>query len=151
MAVKADLFRPATLHDGLFVGRLLKEFYAEKGGIYGIPYDHASTLRTVQGVIDHGICLVGPTSCAGAILVPFPYNGDVLVAHVVFWYFKNAREIEIFERLMQHCAAAGAVRITAASHYPENRIGPHYSKFGMEASESTWLGRIDLAKTPAES
>lgn len=145
-------FRPATLHDGLFIGRLLKEFYAEKGvSAYGIPYDHASTLRTVQGVIQHGICLVGPSSCAGALLIPFPYNGDVIIAHVAFWYFKNAREMEIFELLMQHCAAAGASHINAASHYPENRIGRHYDKFGLNASESTWLGRIDLAKAAAKT
>lgn len=135
-------YRLATLHDVVPIARLLREFYHREGDIYGISYDHESTVATVDEVVNHGICLVGPTSCAGALIRPFPYNHQAHIALIPFWYFRNRREIGIFQVLLKACVAAGATHINVASHYPHNIIGRFYRKCGIQPVEVQYLAAI---------
>lgn len=130
------MFRPAVFSDAPFIVDLLAEFYAKQGHIYGIPFDQRSTVRLVIRVLKQGICLVGKSSVAGAMLVPFPYNDRFKVAHVSFWYFRSAREIRIFERLMALCREAGATHLKATSH---GAITKHYAKLGLTFCEGAHL------------
>jgi hypothetical protein len=131
-----------------FIARLLKEFYAKSEQVYGIPYDHESMLITVDDTIRHGICLVGPTSCAGAHISLFPSNCEYAMASVKFWYFQNHREIEIFDALAEACRLAGANMIDASSHHPDNVIGRFYAKRGMRPAETLYLGRLENCCKP---
>lgn len=137
-----NLFRAATLHDAVFIARLLREFYAKAGTEYGIPFDYESMLISVDDAIRHGICIVGPTSCAAAYLDIFPCNCDYSVANVKFWYFQQHREITIFEELIRLCATAGATFFTGSSHAPDHTIGRHYEKKGMKPVETVYMGPI---------
>lgn len=132
---KPTPFRRATSHDVALIHRQLKQFYAKQGHVYaGIPFDTESAVDTIMQCILAGICLVGPTSCAGAVLTPFPYNRQAIVANVVFWYSTN-HEIEIFKVLGLICKAAGATHISATSHPPEHRIARYYKRLGLTPAE----------------
>lgn len=136
-------YRLATLEDVVFIARLIKEFYGKMEDSYKIPYDHESTLITIDETIRRGVCLVGPTSCAGAFINLFPFNCNYAVANVDFWYFRNPREIEIFYALCQECRARGATHISASSHFPKHVIGRFYEKLGMFPAETVYLGDLE--------
>lgn len=129
------IFRRATPADIPFILDLLREFYDKAGDIYQIEFDAPSTIQTIGNVLARGICLVGPSSCAGAIIGRFPYNHAALIAHVPFWYFTKPSGIHIFDALMVECKAAGATHINPSSLYPDNRIARFYSKKGFRSCE----------------
>jgi hypothetical protein len=137
-----NLFRTAEFDDVPRITALLSEFYAKHADKYGIPFDNASSLSTVEKIVRHGVCLVGDTSCAGALIVPFPYNFGANLANVMFWYFQQAREVRIFDALVAACRKAGATHITASSHYPENTIARLYDGWGMSPVESLHCGSL---------
>lgn len=137
-------FRVAELSDTLFVARLTREFYEKVGGIYRIPGDYESFVVMADAVIRNGICIVGPTSCAGALMARFPGNQHELVANVLFFYFQQKREITIFYAFLEALRAAGATHIDAASHFPENTIGKFYKKLGLVPTETHWMASIDI-------
>lgn len=122
------MFRPANFSDIPFICDMLEEFYAKQGHVYGIPFDRASTCRTVRRVLASGVCLVGPRSVAGAMIRPSHYNEAALVAMVTFWYFTRAREIKILLALRDACRTAGATHLCAISHPPDHRIARFYKK-----------------------
>ena len=134
-------FRQAEASDISFILGLLREFYRKAGSVYGIPFDGPSTIITIGEVMRKGVCLVGPTSCAGALVLPFPYSYKARVANVVFWYFKSSREIKIFDELMAACKTAGATHIIAASHPPHHTIAKLYQRKQLLPSES-WFIRL---------
>jgi len=137
------MFRPAIIPDAPHILELLREFYARQGCVYGIEFDAVSTEVTVLQVIRQGICLVGPTSVAGATIQPFPYNDAAQIAHVHFWYFKRARELRILEALMRACQLAGATHFAAVSHPPNHVIGRHYRKFLLSPCELKHIRRLN--------
>lgn len=122
------MFRPATYEDAPFISELVGEFYSHVGAVYrGIPYDFETGVAAALAVIKNGICLVGPSSCAGAVLKPFDWNRAFIVAHVAFWYFRSAREMAIFDALAALCRDAGATHVYANSHFPQNNVGRFYA------------------------
>ncbi len=138
-------FRRAVPGDIPFILELLREFYRRADGerLYGIGFDGPSTILTIADVLAHGLCLVGPSSCAGANFLHFPWNHTALVAHVQFWYFKNAREIAIFEALADACKAAGATHIWASSHAPSHTISKWYARKGLSECESEHIRELN--------
>ena len=136
-------YRRANFEDVVFVTRLVKEFYAKREQIYGINYDHESMLITVDETIRRGICILGPNSCAGARLALFPSNCNVVMASVLFWYFRAHREMTIFQALARECLKEGATHIDASSHWPGNTIGRLYEKLGMHAAELQYVGTLE--------
>jgi hypothetical protein len=121
---------------------MLRDFYAKSGGIFGIPWEHASAMETVWQTMERGVCMVGDHSCAGAIFGGFPYNRSVKVAQVVFWYFTKPREMRIFHELAIACCAGGCTHFNASSLWPLNTVGRYYERHGMRAAETQWLGEI---------
>jgi len=136
------IFREAGVDDVPHVELLLAEFYAKQGGVYGIPIDEQSTIQTIVSTASNGILLVGPTSCAGAIICPFPFNRQARVAQVIFWYFQLHREIRIFDELLIRCRAMGATHVNATSHPPHNRIARYYQRHGLKQVETQLIGRL---------
>jgi hypothetical protein len=136
------VFREATFDDIPRIVDLLQEFYWNKGAIYGIPFDAATTMITVEKVVRHGVCIVGPNSCAGAMIVPFPYNHAVMIASVIFWYFKQSRELKIFPTLAGLCRKRGAEHLSVASHFPENTISRYYNNWGFAPAETLHVGSL---------
>lgn len=132
------IYRKAKPEDVVFIARLLREFYT-KVDAYGIPYDHASMIVTVDDMVDRGICLVGPTSCAGAFVTPFPSNSNYTVAHILFWYFQKKREIGIFLELLKQCKEQGVTHVSCSSHFPKNTIGRFYKKCGLKPVEIQYM------------
>ena len=141
-------FRPAKLSDAGFVLGLVRDFYRKSGGIYGIPFDSASTFQTINTTIVQGVCLVGPSSTAGAIFNFSPFNHSAVVAQVLFWFFKSAREIRILDEMKRACANAGATHLCCASHFPENRIGRHYERLSMKPIEQWHMTELEMACNP---
>lgn len=138
-----QIFRKATPEDVIFISRLLREFYAKEGiGAYGIPFDYQSTVVTVDDIVRRGVCLVGPASCAGALISTCPFNANAQIAMVVFWYFQKKHEIAIFKELCIECKNQGATHINPASHFPTNSIGRFYRKCGLKAAETQYLGLL---------
>lgn len=139
-----SIFRRATPSDTVFIMRLLREFYREKGAIYaGIPFDEGTTAAMIDHVILHGIALVGPTSCAGAFVLPFTFNARAIQAHVLYWYFREAREIAIFDEMLKICRDLKITHLCAAA--PLNTaVGRYYRKKGLMVSETQYI--IDLQK-----
>lgn len=135
-------FRAATPADLPLIQRLVREFYAKQGAVYGIPFDEESARATFTRVVLRGLCLVGKSSVAGAVLAQFPWNARMTIAYVPFWYFRSAREIHILEALMARCRAQGAHFINVASHPPEHRIGSWYGRLGMWQVEGQWFGKL---------
>jgi len=132
-------FRRAQLGDVERVAQMLGRFYAKIGiAAYQVPFDYPSAVETVKDTVLRGICLVGPRSCAGAFAHQFPFNKSVKFAYVQFWCFERAREIMIFEALMDECERGGAVRVIAASHPPNHRIGKYYRKLAGREFEGSW-------------
>lgn len=121
-------FRPAQSSDVLFMLNLIRDGYKKHCSIYGIKFDGASAMFTIANVMARGVCLVGSSSCAGAVIAPFQYNHKAIIAQVMFWNFKAPREIEIFDALSDACKEAGATHINAASHFPNNTISRYYAK-----------------------
>jgi hypothetical protein len=136
-------YRLASLEDVIFIGRLVKEFYAKRESIYKIPYDHETMLITIDELVRRGVVVVGPTSCAGASIDLFPSNCNYVVASVKFWYFQRPREIGIFTALCDECIRRGATKIDASAHAPDNTIGRYYEKIGMHACETVYLGDLE--------
>jgi len=130
------MFRPATADDVEFILELLREFYRKAGSIYvGIAFDGPSTIATIAHVVARGVCIVGPSSCAGAVIAPFEFNHHARIANVVFWCFKSAREIVILNSLIEACKRAGATHVAAASQFPHNAIGRRYRRLGFTFCE----------------
>lgn len=128
-------FRKAELSDASEIVRLLGALYQRSGDSYGIPFSWPSAWQTACDVILNGLCLVGPNSCAGAIIQPFSFNYEAKVAHVVFWAFHTPREIRIFDALCMVCKMAGATHIKAASHPPTHTVSRRYRKLGLHPTE----------------
>lgn len=135
-------FRTAVVEDVPFIKDLICQFYAKQGHVYGIPYDEESSVRTIIDTMKFGVVLVGPASCAGAIICRFPFNHRANVAQVIFWYFTNAREIKIFDALANQCRAIGATHINSAAHPPHCRIMRYYVQQGMRPAELQAMGRL---------
>jgi len=129
------IWRLAGPADIPHIVELLREFYADREELFEIPFDLASTVASVREILSTGVCVVGPTSCAGATFHPFIVNHGVRVAFVQFWYFREARELLIFDVLVDECKRLGATHVTAASHAPEFTIGRLYGRRGMEPKE----------------
>lgn len=139
--------RSAFAEDAITVGHMLRRFYREHGDVYGIKYDHASCLMSVLETITRGICLIGPKSCAGALILPFPFNRGAMVAQVLFWYIEGRKEIGIFDILAKQCREAGATHINVATVAPRH-VGKHfYAVRGLKLVEAQYLGPLDLACT----
>lgn len=146
------MFRHATFDDIPRVTMLLEEFYARHEYRYGVRFNSSSAVVTVERMIRHGVCLVGPSSCAGAMIADFPYNFEAKVANVMFWYFRRPREIKIFEALLAACRRAGAMYISASSHAPSHAIGRLYQRWGMQPVEGLHMGPlINVAIKPEAS
>src|SRR5690348_15419961 len=95
--------RRAVPDDVIRIGHMLRRFYQAHGGVYGIKYDHGSCLASVLDTVMRGIALIGPKSCAGALLLPFPFNNQAMVAQVLFWYIEGRHELAIFDMLLAEC------------------------------------------------
>lgn len=121
-----------------FAADLLREYHSQYLGSTGIPYDLWSTREHALEVITEGICLVGPSSVAGATIKPCRWNGSVLMAHVCFWFFREAREIRILEALMRECRKAGATHFSV-SGLEGRAINRWYSKLGLVGVETVYL------------
>ena len=128
-------FRPAVSSDIPFILDLVREFYARDGGIYGVEFDDASARKVIEAIISKGICIVGPTSVAGAIISPFPWNHCEKVAQVMVWYFRRPAEIVIFEELKRAVKVAGATHINASAVLPRHSIERFYAKNGLHPAE----------------
>lgn len=122
---------------------MLRRFYARSGGIYGVPYDHESCIEVVADVIANGVCIVGPKSCAGAMVLAFPFNRKIPVAHVVFWYFEAHREVVIFDFLRLECAKLGVTHIDTAALAPRITGSKFYAERGLSLAEGHYFGLID--------
>lgn len=133
-------FRTSTLADIPFITGLLCEFYAKAGGIYRIPFCEMSARLWVQAVMERGVCLVGPSSCAGALLIPFQLNNQVTAAYVEFWCFRQAREIGIFDALKQACCDAGAQRLFVSAQVQTPAIRRYYLKKGLQQCAAQFSG-----------
>lgn len=144
-------YRLATPEDVPAIARRLKRFYAKVGGVYRIPYDHESCLETVAHTVKDGICVVGPSSCAGARLCPYPFNYRVIVAMVVFWSFARSREIAILDVLMATCQSLGVHAVNVASHFPDHTIGRRYRKKGFYPTETQWLASLKSLAIPGQT
>jgi len=136
--------RTANGDDVIIIAQMLRRFYSSHSP-YGIRYDHASCLQTVLDTIARGVCLVGQKSCAGALLCPFPYNHEAIVAQVVFWYIEHRREISIFDVLVCRCREAGATHINVATVAPKHVGKRFYEVRGLKLAEAQYMGPLDLA------
>ena len=139
--------RLAVPDDVIRIGQMLRRFYVAHGEVYGIKYDHASCLSSVLETIIRGVCLIGPKSCAGALVLPFPFNREALVAQVLFWYVEGGREIAIFDVLLAHCRQAGATHVNVATVAPKHVGKRFYAVRGLKLVEAQYLGPTDLACT----
>lgn len=140
---KPPEFQRATFDDVPEIARLSRKFYGERCGIYGIPYDHASTLALIDRVVRHGICLVGRACAAGAYLEKFPPNQAFVVATIHFWHFQGHRGLRIFHALAEECRTAGATHLMAASQFPTNTISRFYCDHGLHPAETMHIGLIE--------
>jgi hypothetical protein len=135
-----EVFRLATLKDTLFIAGLLRRFYKRDGQIYNLPYDHESCVQSVENTINRGVVIVGPSSCAGALIAPFEFNFRFLIAQIFFWFFENPRECVIFDALCRECAKRGASMVNAASVGPKHGAKKFYARRGLVFSEAHHLG-----------
>lgn len=135
------MIRLAHQADANWIVPLLSDLYASHEKVYGVPFDPVSAGRTVRLIIKEGVCLVGKGCCAGAIHSPYPWNHQVTEWTVVFWAFKGHR-IGILKHLMNLIEQTdpGAI-ISAASQFPDNRIGKHYQKLGFSPVETHHVAR----------
>jgi hypothetical protein len=134
--------RRAVPEDVIQIGQMLRRFYTQHGEVYSIKYDHASCLSSVLETIMRGICLIGPKSCAGALILPFPYNREALVAQVLFWYVERGREIAIFDVLMANCRREGATHVNVATVAPKHVGKRFYAVRGLKLAEAQYLGPV---------
>ena len=132
-------FREASVSDIPFIVGLLRDFDRKLGPVYGSRLDDASAVQTLARIIISGICIVGPTSVAGAVLQPWMWNRSVVFAEVAFWTFKNAREILIFDELLRRCKEAGATHVAVQSHFPHHRIARFYAKRQLTPCETSHI------------
>lgn len=134
------LFRRANFEDVPEIARRLRKLWGKiEPAYHGIKWDHPSALLTIDHAIRIGICLVGPTSCAGAVISPFLWNHNEMVADIMFWSFERSHEVTILNEISAICTAAGATHIKANTHWPDNRIGRFYMGKGFGPSETSWL------------
>lgn len=137
------IFRRAVLSDAPFVARLVREFYVgqDYNITYGIEFDYESTLATVTAIIERGVCILGPHSCAGAYVAPFPFNHTQRVAYVQFWFFNRKGEAAIFKKFLQ-ALESEVHHVWAVSHPPHHRVGRLYRKLGFRQVEGVWSKRL---------
>ena len=128
--------------DVLHVYRQIVDLHRKHGDAYGIPLDIDSVLNTIMRVIRDGICLVGPTSCAGMLILPFPFNADARIAQVLFWNFKHAREMRILREILSTAKELGATHRCVASHFPNNNAGRLYRSLGLREAEIQFIGVV---------
>lgn len=135
-------FRRATFEDGVFILKLLREFYQKHCGAYGIAFDVDTAMLTVDEIIHRGIFLVGPTSYAGALIQPCLWNNEATIATVMLWWFKKPREIRILDALLAECKEAGATHVVASSHFPKNTVGRLYARKSLHPVETQFIGQL---------
>lgn len=135
-------YRLAKLSDAPFIYRLIKEKASRFEDLYGASLDASAIADTIADVMQRGILIVGPASCAAARFGPLPFNHQVVVANILFWYFKTPREIQIFDEICNVCKNLGATHVNASSHFPDNRLIRFYEKRGLVPIETQTLGRL---------
>lgn len=134
------LIRLAGHQDVVDIARMIRRFYKRDGGIYGIPYDHDSCMASVSHTIDNGVAVIGPNSCAGALVVPFDYNFRFKIALVYFWYFSAPREFVVFDVLCRECARRGASVVKVASLAPKHGAKKFYARRKLTVIEAHHMG-----------
>lgn len=147
------MFRRATLPDVPQVARLVREFYVGQNYevTYGIGFDYESTLRTVTTVIDRGICITSGDACAGAYVLPFPYNHSAKVGYVQFWYFRKPSGIKILSHLFEELKKEGATHVWSVSHPPHHRIARLYQRLGLRQVEGVWGKALGTASPAVQN
>lgn len=143
--------RRAQPDDVVRIAQMLRRFYATHGKVYDIPYDHGSCMETVLKCIDEGVTFTGSGSCAGALIIPFPFNHKARVATVVFWYAENRRELYIFDLLLAACREAGATHINASTLSPHHTGKRFYAVRGMALAEHQYIGGTTVKSDPVIS
>lgn len=137
-----QIFRPATQNDATHIVNLLEKFYAKHQALYQIEFIPKDCENTVRELIEYGVVLVGPNSCAGASIAPFFVNHNVKTAFVWYWAFERPREIRIFQALMAACKEAGATHLTAAAHFPTFTILKHYARLTLRPLELSCIVQL---------
>lgn len=135
-------FRLASLADVPHILFMLRTAYKTQGSIYDIPFDRDSAANWLSGLIEEHICLVGPASCLGGRIGPFPFNDKVVIAQIAFWKFTTPREIKIFKAFLHVAKHLGATHFNASSQFPENRTLRYYKKHGAREMEIQCMGAI---------
>jgi len=134
-------FRLATVKDTLFIAGLLRRFYKRSGSsLYHIPYDHESCVLSIEDTINRGVVMIGPSSCAGALIVPFPFNFNIQVAQIFFWFCEDKREVGVFDALLKECANRGAAVVNAATLAPDHGGKRFYARRNLAPVEVHHLG-----------
>lgn len=76
------------------------------------------------------------------MLTSFAWNCEAVIAQVLFWHFKNARESVIIDALAGAAKAMGATHLCATAHPPEKRVGRLYQKRGMREVEAQYFREL---------
>lgn len=144
---KLRRFRPARLDDADHIIDQIVAINAKVGAVYGIGMDAESVIATVMHTIERGVCLVGDHACAGGYIHPYPWNHAAKIGLILFWNYTRPSGIHVFEAMAERFRALGATHINAASHFPSNRIGQHYARFGLHPCETQFIGCLAAMKT----
>ncbi len=139
-------FRQATPADAAAIAESLVSLYRKLGGIYGIPYDYRSVMEAVLHTIRHGVCLTGPTACAGGFIDSYVWNRSVQIGNVLFWNYGRPSGVRILQALAAEFQRRGATHIMVASHFPYNRAAHLYRKFGLRQTETMHMVEIATMK-----
>lgn len=141
-----QVFRPATPDDLEYIVDLGVNLSAKHGDAYRVPADALSVAQEVSHAIQCGVCLVGNGCAAGGYVKPFIWGHDIKVGMVTFWNFTTPSGVHILGALVDEFAKRGATFISAASHFPHNRVGDLYARMGMWPAETTYVGEIATMK-----
>lgn len=144
---RLKLFRPARLDDADHIVDLLVPLFQKVGAVYGIRPEAESIIKTVIHTIERGVCLVGESGCAGGYVHPYPWNHNAQVGIILFWNYSRPSGIHVFEAIVERFRSLGATHINCASHFPDNRIGRHYMRFGLHPAETQFISSLATMKT----
>jgi len=84
--------------------------------------------------------MIGTSSCAGALIVPFPFNFNIQVAQVFFWFCEDKREVGVFDALLKECAKRGASMVNVATLAPDHTGKKFHARRGLALVEAHHFG-----------
>lgn len=136
------MIRSATPDDIPAIVEMGRRFYC-KAGLPG-EYSDQAMAHFVDGLIRHGVVLIGARSMLGGVIAPVYCAPDWWQAVEMFWWSEDRRGIDLLAAFEAWARERGAneVRMSSVQASRGEAVGRVLARLGYETAETSYSKRV---------